>query len=85
MIEHVSFVEQVYLKNTPKQQRGEVSFDPSNAQVEGVADRPEGVCLTPVDFHGLPFRVICYSLLCNPAPLLCDLFRMYTYWYYYRI
>ena len=52
-----------------------MSFDPSNAQVEGVADRPEGVCLTPVDFHGLPFRVICYSLLCNPAPLLCDLFR----------
>jgi hypothetical protein len=30
VIEHVSFVEQVYLKNTPKQERGEVSFDPSD-------------------------------------------------------
>jgi hypothetical protein len=34
-------VEQVHFKNTPKQQRGEVSFDLSDAQLEGVADRGE--------------------------------------------
>jgi len=52
VIERFSFVEQVYLKNTPKQQRGEVSFDPSNAQVEGVADRVE---VKEGDARHLPF------------------------------
>lgn len=32
VIEHVSFVKQVYLKNTPKQQKGEVAFDPSHSE-----------------------------------------------------
>jgi hypothetical protein len=29
MIEHTCIAEQVYLKSTPRQQKGEVSFDPS--------------------------------------------------------
>ena len=39
VFEHISFVEQVYLKSTQKQQKGSVSFDPFHASSSSSSTR----------------------------------------------